>query len=152
MQNSTVNSFPWVNPANFTSSSNSTESSKLQWEDYQNLAADFFLKKNQNIYNPSAISQLAAHSIANSNYLEKMSNLTAAVSSNDMQSLSSNQFNNQANLPDLNELNNLNSLNEKCPHHPNEERSRYTCEICIPYSLNLNSKGMFAEHLEQMLF
>lgn len=123
----------WVNPSNFTSNSSN---SKSQWQEYQNLAADFFLKKNQNIYNPSTISQLAAHS----NYLEKMSNLTAAVNSSDMQSLSSNQLHSQSQLPDLNDLN---SLNEKCPHQ--NDRNRYSCEICIQqYSLNLNnlnSKG-----------
>ena len=127
MQNSTVNSFPWVNPANFTSNTSNSSTTKSQWQEYQNLAADFLLKKNQNIY-PSTISQLAAHS----NYLEKMSNLASA--SNDMQS---NQLTNQSQLPDLNDLN---GLNEKCPH--NENRNKYSCEICIQqYSLNLNSKN-----------
>lgn len=137
MQNSTVNSsFPWVN-ANFAS--NTSNSSKAQWQDYQNLAADLLFKNNQNIY-PSTISQLAAHT----NYLEKMSNLAAATNStgtNDMQSSSSSNQANQSQLPDLNDLN---GLNEKCPHY--DDRNKFSCEICIQqYSLNLNSKGKGTE-------
>ena len=127
MQNS-VN-FPWpVNTANaFPPNTPNGDPSKAQWQEYQNFAADFLFKNHQknqpNIYNQSAISQLAAHS---HNYLESLSS-------------PGHQPHNQPPhpLPEPNELNGFNDLNEKCPHY--ENRTRASCELCVQhYPLNFN--------------
>lgn len=127
MQNS-VN-FPWpVNAGNaFPPNSPNGDPSKAHWQEYQNFAADFLFKNHQknhqqNIYNQSAISQLAAHS---HNYLESLSS-------------SGHQLHGQPHQ--LPELNGFGDLNEKCPHY--DDRSRVSCELCMQhYPLNFNNKG-----------